>query len=317
MPHKISIIGTGSMGMNHLRMAQQHPDFNLIGLYDTNPLVGQKQAQQYGINYFQSIEKTIAESDACVIATPTSSHALIAEKCLLNNTHCLVEKPVTHSYEEAIHLQSLSASDRLMVGYVERYNPVVYELKELIKSHPKYYPKGASITRLSYNQDRSIDIGVVLDLMSHDIDLMTYIFGGFFSLQHASNSHYNDHQCENYSHAVFTGDTQEMIVDITASRITQTKQRMLWISCEEVFITANLLHKTLLISSNDNLLSHDVGGYRYIHSSSVDEIHVRAIEPLWAEYNDFSLLISGRKKAESNLVSASQTLQLCHQVISQ
>jgi predicted dehydrogenase len=169
---KVAVLGTGSLGQNHVRIYTELKKAGLVefaGIYDSNAGTAQKIAAKHGVPIFDSIAAATAASDALNIVTPTTTHFEIAKMLLARGKHVLVEKPMTDNTTQASELVQLARQNNcvLQVGHVERFNPV---FKYLEQAAPE--PRFIETHRLSPYPARSTDIGVVLDLMIHDLDIV-------------------------------------------------------------------------------------------------------------------------------------------------
>jgi len=169
---KVAVLGTGSLGQHHARIyaeLQAAGEVELTGIFDANPETARKVAEKHKLRVFASIAEAVAASDALNIATPTTSHFDIAKTLLAQGRHVLVEKPMTDSSAQAAELIELAQKHNcvLQVGHVERFNPV-FTFLEKVATEPKFI----ECIRLSPFPARSTDIGVVLDLMIHDLDVV-------------------------------------------------------------------------------------------------------------------------------------------------
>ncbi len=169
---KVAVLGTGSLGKEHVRIYAQmvsNREADLVGIYDTNHEVARHIASKHRTHALSSIEETIAEAEAVSIVTPTITHYELAKQCLLQGKHVLIEKPMTDHAEQATELVKLAQENNcvLQVGHVERFNPV-FNYLETVATHPRFI----ETHRLSPYPARSTDIGVVLDLMIHDLDVV-------------------------------------------------------------------------------------------------------------------------------------------------
>jgi predicted dehydrogenase len=172
MKLRIGIAGLGSIGKNHARILAELPDCDLTAVFDTNADTAREIADQYGVRAVASLEEFADAIDAATIATPTPTHFAIAERLLLAGKHLLVEKPITETTGDARKLVELSQQTGriLQVGHVERFNPVMSKLEELLTQ-----PRFIEAHRLSPYPNRSIEIGVVLDLMIHDLEIILHL----------------------------------------------------------------------------------------------------------------------------------------------
>lgn len=172
MKLRFGIAGLGHIGKNHARILAELPDCELAAVFDTNADTAHEIAAKYGTRAVSSLEEFSDAVDAATIATPTPTHFAIARQLLSAGKHLLVEKPITESTEDARNLVQLSldAGRILQVGHVERFNPVMSKLEELLTQ-----PRFIESHRLSPYPNRSIEIGVVLDLMIHDLEIILHL----------------------------------------------------------------------------------------------------------------------------------------------
>lgn len=169
---RFAVIGVGALGQHHARIYRQlaaTDNIELCGVFDANSELAAKIAAQHGTSTFASIDAASAAVDALSIVTPTTTHFEIASQLLRDGKHVLVEKPMTDDSQEAETLVQLAHDYKrvLQVGHVERFNPVFSFLQ---KAAPE--PRFIETHRLSPFPKRSTDIGVVLDLMIHDLDIV-------------------------------------------------------------------------------------------------------------------------------------------------
>ncbi len=169
---RVAVLGTGSLGQHHVRIYAELAAAGLVeltGIYDSSPDTAAKIAEKNRTRVFSSIAEAAAASDALNIVTPTITHFDIAKSLLEQGKHVLVEKPMTDSTEQAATLVELAQQKNcvLQVGHVERFNPV---FNYLVAAAPE--PRFIETHRLSPFPARSTDIGVVLDLMIHDLDIV-------------------------------------------------------------------------------------------------------------------------------------------------
>lgn len=169
---RVAVIGTGSLGKEHARIYAELAKAGraeFAGVFDSNPEAARLHAGKHGVRAFASIAEAAAASDALSIVTPTVTHHAIAQDLLKAGKHVLVEKPMTDNAVQAQELVTLAKDSGLVlqVGHVERFNPVFSYLEQAAP-----YPKFIECHRLSPFPARSTDIGVVLDLMIHDLDVV-------------------------------------------------------------------------------------------------------------------------------------------------
>jgi predicted dehydrogenase len=169
---KVAVLGTGSLGQHHARIYSELAaagEVELTGIYDAHAETARKIAEKHKLHVFNSIAEAAANSDALNIATPTTTHFDIAKQLLAQGKHVLVEKPMTDNSAQAAELIQIAREKNciLQVGHVERFNPV-FKYLETVATEPRFI----ECQRLSPFPARSTDIGVVLDLMIHDLDIV-------------------------------------------------------------------------------------------------------------------------------------------------
>ena len=169
---RVAVLGTGSLGKEHARiyaeLARTHA-VEFTGIYDLSREAATKTAERLGVRVFASLEDAAQASDALSIVTPTVTHYELAKPLLMRGKHLLVEKPMTDTGPQAAELVRLAREHAcvLQVGHVERFNPVFTYL-ESVATEPRFI----ETHRLSPFPARSTDVGVVLDLMIHDLDVV-------------------------------------------------------------------------------------------------------------------------------------------------
>jgi UDP-N-acetylglucosamine 3-dehydrogenase len=171
---RIGVIGAGIMGSNHARVLAGLPDTTLVGIVDPLPEHRSRATEFAGCPAFASLDELIAEGvDAVTVAAPTHLHHEIALICIERNIHILVEKPIASSVEEgeAIVAAARRTGVTLMVGHVERFNPAVAAIKQAISGEDIL---SIAITRVGPFPPRMSNVGVVIDLAVHDIDLIRW-----------------------------------------------------------------------------------------------------------------------------------------------
>jgi predicted dehydrogenase len=166
----IAVIGVGHLGSRHAKVYSQLNDrVNLVGVCDIDPEKAKAVGQELHCQSFADFHQLFGKIKAASICVPTVLHHQIAREFLKNNIHLLVEKPITRTLKEADELIKLAARNKLIlqVGHVERFNSAFQAIKALAKN-----PNFVECHRLNLFPNRSLDIGVVLDLMIHDIDII-------------------------------------------------------------------------------------------------------------------------------------------------
>lgn len=171
-PVKVGVAGVGHMGKEHARIYAELAEAELVGVHDTNADTARKIAAKCRTKAFTSLEEMVEAVEAASIVTPTTTHLAMAEPFLRKGKHVLVEKPMAMNTAEARQLVEVAEKHgaKLAVGHVERFNPVLTALEERLGR-----PRFIEAHRLSPYPDRSTDIGVVMDLMIHDLEIILHL----------------------------------------------------------------------------------------------------------------------------------------------
>ena len=166
---RCGVVGVGSLGQHHARIYASMPGAELVGLFDTSVARASEISEKFGCRRFGSVEELAAVCDAVSVVVPTDLHEKVALPLLAAGCHLLIEKPICASLEEAerVLLAAKARNCLVQVGHVEHFNPVMAFL-EKEASRPQYL----TAERLAPYQVRGTEVGVVLDLMIHDIGIV-------------------------------------------------------------------------------------------------------------------------------------------------
>jgi len=166
---RVGVVGVGHLGRHHARIMKSIDGVDLVGVVDNRLDQARAIAEPLGVQPFDNYRDLFGQVDAVSVAVPTKFHRAVAGEFLERGIHALVEKPLASTVQEAEELVALAerAGVVLQVGHIERYNPI-FETLQALPIRPRYL----AAERLSTYTFRSTDIGVVLDLMIHDIDLV-------------------------------------------------------------------------------------------------------------------------------------------------
>jgi predicted dehydrogenase len=169
---RVGIVGVGSIGKNHARIYSELPGIEFSAILDTNPETASAIEKQYNVKAVSTIAEFVALVDAATVATPTPYHYEIARLLVAEGKHLLIEKPITENPDHARELVALAKQHGvvLQVGHVERFNPVLGALEKILTK-----ARFIEVHRLSSYPFRSIEIGVILDLMIHDLEVVLHL----------------------------------------------------------------------------------------------------------------------------------------------
>lgn len=231
---RMAVIGVGALGRHHARILANMDGVDLIAVADPNAAQAQAVAEQHQTDWVTDYSEIIDQCDAVTLVAPTFLHHEIASNCLKQGKHILVEKPLTADVAQAQELIELALDHDsvLQVGHIERFNPAFELLCDSLTSVPRYL----RAERLSPFPFRSLDIGVIHDLMIHDIELILHLTGTMPTKVEAFGSQImGAHEDTVQARLHFPGGS---IADITASRVNPEPRRSLsvWTSTENLTV---------------------------------------------------------------------------------
>ena len=171
---RIAVIGAGRMGGYHAGHLTKMPQADLVGIVDEDQERAGALAKKHGVAAYAHPSEIISLVQAAVIATPTATHQSVGEQLLNQGIHCLIEKPLASTVEQADALIRVAQEKKaiLQVGHVERFNPAVMEAVRHIRD-----PQFIEVNRLGAYDPRVADVGVIMDLMIHDLDIVLFLVG--------------------------------------------------------------------------------------------------------------------------------------------
>ncbi len=247
MKLRTAVIGAGSMGRHHCRLYDELPESDLVGIADVN-VEAADLAKQYHTRHFIDYQDLLREKPELVsIAVPTSLHREVAVAALEAGAHVLVEKPISDTLDgaQAIIDHAKERGRKVFVGHVERFNPAVIALKEVIDSGKLGDVHSISNLRVGAYNKRTFDTGIILDLGSHDIDLISYLYGRkaetVFAIGAARIHEYEDHA------AISLKYTESAAGYIELSWLSPYKVRKMFVVGTEHFGLIDLIDQTLII----------------------------------------------------------------------
>src|SRR6478736_2142600 len=272
---RVGVIGAGVMGSNHARVLAGLPGVTLVGIVDPLPEHRARATALAGCRAFEVLEELFDEDvDAITIAAPTHLHHEIALACITRNIHIMVEKPVASTVEEGQDIVNAarSAGVTLMVGHVERFNPAVVAIKQAISGEDIL---SIGITRVGPFPPRMSNVGVVIDLAVHDIDLIRWFTESeIVEVQPQLSSAV----AEREDIALLQFRTESgVLAHINTNWLTPFKARTIHIATRDKYLMADLL--TLQVT--------ECFGFQPDGSYSMRHLSVGYAEPLRAELQAF------------------------------
>ncbi|MDS0281790.1 Gfo/Idh/MocA family oxidoreductase [Haloarcula onubensis] len=279
-PLSAGVVGVGSMGRHHARVYNEIQGVELAGIADADEETAAEVASTYGSAVYD-LETLLDMVDLVSIAVPTRFHYDVASQAIEAGVSVLVEKPFVADAESGRDLieRAEDAGVTLQVGHIERFNPVVDVLEDVLAN---VEPIAASARRLGPPVSRDVKDDVVMDLMIHDIDIACSLFGdevaGVTAIG-ACDGDYTDAQIE------FDGGT---LCSLTASRVTQERIRDLSVTARECHVNVDFMDQSVRIYRHSDPSYHtENGDVRYSQESIIERPAVDSDEPLKRELRSF------------------------------
>jgi len=286
MSLKVAILGIGNMGKNHLRVLSMLRGVEVVNIFDFNEEQLIKLSEQYEVPYTTDASIAIKGVDAVVIVTPTSTHFDYFNLCAGKVKNVFIEKPLAETLEQGLKIKELAVKHDMFIqcGFIERFNPVVVELKRVLENDEVINADFSRTNRLS---SRITDVDVVLDLMIHDIDLALYLNGPVKSVVAYGKK---EHDLVAFASALLHHENGALS-RVLASRMTEKKQRTIQVTTTNAFIDAELVRKELLVHKQSTMTQEI--GQPYIVSSLEQQVEVKPQEALLIEHQAFIAACNG------------------------
>ncbi len=285
---KIVVIGAGVMGKNHARVLSYLG--HLAGVIDVDIEQAKRVAKRHRVKAGRRVEDI--EFDAAIIATPTATHYEIGRKVIEMGKHVLIEKPITMSVDQAEELIDLANEMDVVleVGHIERFNPIVEFFKKMNEEEGLITIEAK---RVSGFPTRIRDVGVIMDLGVHDIDVFRYLVGEIGEV-YARGGKIKHERYEDFASLLFTFKNGK-IGYIETNWLTQKKIRKLYLTYEEHYAEGDYIGQWVEISSA-KLKYDEFNTYDIEVDLNIRRINLKRDEPLRRELVDFIKSIEERKE---------------------
>ena len=304
---EVAVVGAGRMGTHHSRIYNELDEARLVAVVDGDAHRRETIAGRYeGCTPYADVASMLAahpDLAAATIATPTESHETVALELIERGVACLIEKPLAGSSDEAKRIaEAAKAADLVVqVGHSERFNPVVRALGEL-----EITPRFIEVDRVSPMQFRSVDVGVVFDIMIHDLDIVLMLAGSSPTDVRATGvAVLGRHEDVANARLEFEGGC---VANLTASRLALKTERKLRLFSETSYLSVDYAKKQgLIIQLKDNAEAledvrgqlasgADLSDVDYTELVNVQQIQINDEEPLKAEQTNFLAAVRGEQK---------------------
>ncbi len=312
---KAAVIGIGSMGRNHVRVYRELDKVELVAVSDQNAETASRVGSIYNVPHFTDYLRMIEDCkpDLVTLAVPTDKHFKIGVELIERGINLLIEKPIAPTLEEAAQLVDLANRKGviLAVGHIERFNPAVIELRRRLREGMAGRIYNIHAQRLSPYPVRIRDAGVVIDLASHDIDLMRYLIDQPVTRLYGETLQSINSDREDMFNGImrFHGGTVG-VLDV--NWITPKKVRMLTITGARGMFCCDLLSQELFFYENDTAPSQwdALSVLRGVNEGNILGVRIQRFEPLAAELADFVDAVRENREPTVTGVDGMETLRI-------
>ncbi|MFH1447740.1 MAG: Gfo/Idh/MocA family oxidoreductase [Candidatus Micrarchaeota archaeon] len=312
---KISVIGTGYMGFNHVRIFSQTEDCEVVGICDSDEEKGKKVAKRFHCKFYSDYKEMYEteKPDGVSICVPTSAHKEVATYFIENGVPCLLEKPVAATVEEAegINDAAKKSGSLVLVGHIERFNPAIRYLKRMIENGELGEIFLVDAERVAPLPVRIQDVGAVIDLAVHDIDIFHFVIGKKVTCVYSLVRGISRKDVEDFGEAIFTfegGATGHLRVNW----LTPTKIRKLKVFGKKGMAEVDYISQELYFYENVPMKEElDYG--RMLFSVMEGEMRrpkINKEEPLKAELMHFLRCVEGKEKQVISLEEGIEALRI-------
>jgi predicted dehydrogenase len=288
---KVAVVGVGHLGRWHADKYAASADCELVAVVDNNIEAAEAVAQKHGSRACSDYCDILTEVDAISLVVPTNGHYKIAKEMLEAGIHCLVEKPITETVEQATELIDIAKAKNLVlqVGHIERFNSVMLGIEQNLKD-----PQFIESTRLAPFSLRATDVSVVLDLMIHDIDIILDLVDS--PIKHISASGISV-----LSDTIDIANARiefenNCVANVTASRISQKRERKLRIFGKDWYISADFQDKILSINKKGKT-NNDAGfkdiDHQELRYDDTDALNIEVLDFIRAITTNGQPTVSG------------------------
>ena len=313
---KIGVVGAGHLGKHHIKHLSNHKGVDFVGVFDINEDSLKNICDEFSVKPLQSLEELISLCEAVNIVTPTNTHFDIARKFLNQKKDVFIEKPITNTVEEALSLINLAKTNEciLQVGHIERFNPTINKLKELV-DNPHYI----EIERLAPFQARGTEVPVVLDLMVHDIDLILEMVNSPLESVQASGAKMMSNTIDlAHAHIKFQNG---VVANLKSSRIAQNYVRKIRTYQKNFYSITDLMIPQIELYGlkHHNAFSKKLKSQEFETNTGLKTLYYEKFIPenkdaLLEEINDFIHCINTRSKPNVDGQAGANALEIALQI---
>ncbi|MCA9196686.1 MAG: Gfo/Idh/MocA family oxidoreductase [Planctomycetales bacterium] len=306
---QVAVIGAGHLGSIHARLLAERTDIQLVGVVDPSETQRTTLSQQLQIPTVAQLYQLPSRIDAAIIAAPTALHHQVAVSLLESGVHLFIEKPITNSIADAVHLVVLAREHgrTLQVGHVEQFNPAWVAAKDLIRQ-----PTYMEARRTSEFPFRSADVSVVHDLMIHDIELALSAANCDVQKVDACGQVVVTNEIDMASARLWFANG--CVCDVTASRVSRLPERTFDIWQHEQSIHVDLGNRSASIVQQQGYFHPGDARSELFRAESLPIVASNAIAD---EHTDFFDAIRTHRSPQVTGERALQALQIADEIVTQ
>ncbi len=299
---KVGVIGTGTMGKNHVRIYSELKEIEEVYAFDVDGEKA-KRLKEYGVIICSSLEELLERVDAVSICVSTKYHLEVAKRAIEKDVHSLIEKPIALNVREGEELVNLLEDKGLIagIGHIERFNPIVEEIEKIIES-----PLYVEIKRHNPASARITDSTIVEDLMIHDIDIVFNVLYKLVSGDYELYSAGNSDLCK------VLIKFNSSIVSLSASRKASKKIRAIYIEEEEFTIEGDFMNQEIYVYRKPG--KYGIENERYTQENIIEKVLVNKVEPLKEELKTFIACVKKGVEFPITPVQALNNLKICEEI---
>ncbi|MGD0818856.1 MAG: Gfo/Idh/MocA family oxidoreductase [Methanomassiliicoccales archaeon] len=307
---KVGVIGVGAMGRNHARVYSEIA--HLVGVTDAVPGQAKEIAERLGVIAFENVDSLLDQVDAVSVCTPTSYHFDTAMKAISKGKHLLVEKPFTGDSKKAAELCLAAEREGVTVasGFIERCNPIVTVAKEAMESGRFGKVISLASRRVSSFPSRIRDVGVIMDLGIHDVDVMRHITSSNIRSVYAVGGMFANPSFEDYANLLMEFENGA-VGFVEVNWLTPMKVRKVSFTCSGGFVQMDYTDQSLEVSTSKVGKLDQSDMFRIPLECDVRRVSVRKEEPLKAELEQFLKAAESGGEPAAGGSDAVQNLKVC------
>ncbi len=297
----IGVIGVGTMGKNHVRVYSELRGVNSLGIYDVNTQAAKDLGEKHDATVYGSIGELLDNCDAVSVVVPTQFHSSVVRQAFSRKKSVLIEKPICATSDDAKKKKKKAPEGIIIgVGHIERFNPIVSEIKKIIDK-----PLYMELKRHNPASARITGSSVVEDLMIHDIDILLNVF----------------FPNPNDIHSIGNEDIMSVLmkcngipVSLSASRRASKKIRLFYVEDADFTIEGNFMTQEVNIYRKP--AQYRIEAERYVQENIIEKVMLNKVEPLKRELETFIDCVNKNRPFPITPGQAVRNLEFCEKICS-